>query len=67
MEGRLKDKYEGIFKENSKGDTIINDGEDEDNSSDDDEDAYGGFEGDDHVSESMDENILSQSINITGV
>ena len=67
LEERLKDKYEGIFKENHKDETIINDGEDEDNSSDEDEDAYDGFEGDDHVSESMDENILSQSINVTGV
>ena len=67
LEERLKDKYEGIFKENNKGDTIINDGEDEDNSSDDNVDAYDGFEGDDPVSESIDENILRQGSNITRV
>ena len=67
LEERVKDKYERIFKENNKGETVINDGEDEDNSSDDDEDAYDGFEGDDPVSESIAENILRQSSNITGV
>ena len=67
LEEKLKLKYEGIFKENNKDETITNDGEDEENSSDDDVDAYDGFEGDDTVSESVEESILLQSTNITGV
>ena len=67
LEEGLKDKYEGIFKDNNNGEIFTNDGADEDNSSDEDLDAYDGFEGDDTVSELVENSILSQSTNITGV
>ena len=67
LEEGLKDKYEGIFKDNNNGEIFTNDGADEDNSSDEDLDAYDGFEGDDTVSEFVENSILSQSTNITGV
>ena len=66
LEETLKDKYEGIFREHSKNEAIDNDDED-DNSSDEDVDAYDGFEGEAHESESVENIVLSQSVNITGV
>ena len=49
----------GISKETNKGDASRNDSGDKDSSSDKDVDAYDGFAGDDTVSESRDDNILS--------
>ena len=66
LEETLKDKYEGIFREHNKDETIAND-EEEDNSSDEDVDAYDGFEGEGNVCGSTENSVISQSINITGV
>ena len=67
LEMKLKQKYEGIFKDSNHGNTIGNKSEDEDISSDEDLDAYDRFAGDDILSETVEETIVSQSTNITGV
>ena len=67
LEITLKQKYEGIFKDSNHGNTIRNESENEDISSDKDVDAYDGFAGDDILSETVEETIVSQCTNITGV
>lgn len=67
LEMKLKQKYEGIFKDSNHGNTIGNEYKNEDISSDKDVDAYDGFAGNDVLSETVEETIISQSINITGV
>ena len=63
----MKEKYEGICKDSNQGNTSLNDSEHEDVSSDEDVDAYDGFAGDDILTETEEETIVSQSNNITGV
>ena len=67
LEIKLKEKYEGICKDSNQGNTSLNDSEHEDVSSDEDVDAYDGFAGDDILTETEEETIVSQSNNITGV
>ena len=67
LEIKLKQKYEGIFKESNHGNTIENETKNEDILSDEDVDAYDGFAGGNILSESVEETIVLQSINITGV
>ena len=71
LEIKLKQKYEGIFKDSNHGNTIRNGSENKDISSDEDVDAYDEFAGDDILSETVEdiieETIVSQSTNITGV
>ena len=59
LEIKFKGKYDGIFKETNKGDLNIDNSGNEDSSSDEDVDAYDGFAGDDTVSESIEESVLS--------
>ena len=67
LEVKLKQKYEGIFKVSNQGNTIINESENKDDSSEEDIDAYDGFAGDDILRGTADETIVLQSTNITGV
>ena len=67
LEIKLKQKYEGIFKDSNHGNTILNKSKNEDVSSDEDVEAYNGFAGDDILTETVEETIVSQSTNITGV
>ena len=67
LEVKLKQKYEGIFKVSNQGNAIINKTENKDDSSEEDIDAYNGFAGDDILTGTADETIVSQSTNITGV
>ena len=64
---KLKEKYEGIFKDSNHGNTIQNRSKDDDISSDEYVDAYDGFAGGDILSKTVEETIVSQSTNITGV
>ena len=67
LEIKLKQKYERIFKDSNQGYTILNQSKNEDVTSDEDVDAYDGFAGDDILTETAEETIVSQSTNITRV
>ena len=67
LEMKLKQKYEGIFKDSNHSNILGNESENEDVSSDEDVDAYDGFAGDDLLAETVNETIASQCTNITGI
>ena len=67
LEMKLKQKYEGIFKDSNHGNTIGSESENEDISSDEDVDAYDGFAGEDILSETAEETLVAQCTNFTGV
>jgi len=67
LEMKLKQKYEGIFKDSNHSNILGNESENEDDTSDEDVDAYDGFAGDDLFADAMNETIAMQCTNITGV
>ncbi len=67
LEMKLKQKYEGIFKDSNHSNILGNESENEDDTSDEDVDAYDGFAGDDLFADAVNESIASQCTNITGV
>ncbi len=67
LEMKLKQKYEGIFKDSSHSNILGNESENEGDTSDEDVDAYDGFAGDDLFADAMNETIATQCTNITGV
>ena len=64
---KLKQKYEGILKDSSHSNILGNESENEDDTSDEDVDAYDRFAGDDLLPETVNEKIASQCTNITGI
>ncbi len=67
LEMKLKQKYEGIFKDSNHSNILGNESDNEDDTSDEDVDAYDGFAGDDLFADAMNETIATQCTNITGV
>ena len=67
LEMKLKQKYEGIFKDSNHSNILGNESENEDDMNDKDVDAYDGFAGDEILTEAVNESIATQCTNITGI
>ena len=67
LEMKLKQKYEGIFKDSNHSNILGNESKNEDVTSDEDVDAYDGFAGGDLFADTVNKTIASQCTNITGI